>query len=147
MKVYLDTGCLGRLTDDQSQPGIREEAEAVERILTLVQNGAAEWVASEALLDEVCRNPSVERRLEGEALLTLASEAIEIGAGIGRRAKRLASAGYGAYDALHLAAAESAGADVLLSTDDRCIKRVARGAGHPRVPVRNPVSWLQEQRS
>ena len=119
----------------------------MERILALVQKGAAEWVASEALLDEVCRNPSAERRLEGETLLTLASETIEIGASIARRAKQLASAGYGAYDALHLAAAESAGAEVLLSTDDRFIKRVARGDGHPRVPVRNPVSWLEEQRS
>ncbi len=36
--------------------------------------------------------------------------------------------------ALHLAA-ESAGAKVLLSTDDRFVKRVTRGDGQPRVPA------------
>ena len=49
------------------------------------------------------------------------------------------------FDALRLAAAESAGADVLLSIDDRLIKRAARGVGTPRIPVRNPVSWSKEQ--
>jgi hypothetical protein len=39
------------------------------------------------------------------------------------------------------AAAESVGADVLLSTDERPIKRAARGLGAPRIQVRNPVSW------
>jgi hypothetical protein len=48
-------------------------------------------------------------------------------------------------DALHIAAAESARMDVLLSTDDRLIKRAARGLGNPRIPVQNPVSWIKEQ--
>ena len=61
------------------------------------------------------------------------------------RARELESAGYGLYDALHLAAAESAGAEVLLSTDDRFVNRAARRFGNPRIPVRNPVSWIKEQ--
>ena len=72
MKVYLDACCLARLTDDQTQARVREEAEAVERILGLVRKGVAHWVGSEALLDEIRRNPDERRRLEGHALVALA---------------------------------------------------------------------------
>lgn len=43
------------------------------------------------------------------------------------------------------AAAESAAADVLLTTDDRFLKRTARKLGNPRIPVQNPLSWIKEQ--
>lgn len=71
---------------------------------------------------------------------------VKVHARVAQRAIELASAGYGAYDALHLAAAESVKADVLLSTDDRFVKRAARGEGNPSIPVRNPVSSVKEQR-
>ena len=71
MRVYLDACCLARLTDDQSQPRIRREAEAVERVLFLVRHGSVVLISSEALRDEIGRNPSDERRLEGEALVSL----------------------------------------------------------------------------
>jgi predicted nucleic acid-binding protein len=145
MKVYLDACCLSRLTDDQAQVRIRQEAEAVELILGQIRRQSAQWIASDALWDEVRRNPSEERRLECETLMTFVSETVKIDATITRRANQLASIGYGVYDALHLATAESAVADVLLSTDDRFIKAAARGDGNPRVPVRNPVFWLKER--
>jgi hypothetical protein len=33
LRLYLDACCLNRLTDDQSQSRVRNEAETVERIL------------------------------------------------------------------------------------------------------------------
>ena len=78
MKVYLDACCLSRLTDDQSQPRIHEEAEAVERVLAQVRLGAVDLISSEALQDEARRNPSMERRLEAETLLSLASEIVSL---------------------------------------------------------------------
>lgn len=45
-KIYLDVCALNRLTDDQSQPRIRSEAEAVEKVFYLAWKGEAEWVAS-----------------------------------------------------------------------------------------------------
>jgi hypothetical protein len=74
----------------------------------------------------------------------LASELIETDAPVLERAQILQSAGYGAFDALHLSSAESGRADVLLTTDDKFVRRAARGDGDPRVPVRNPLSWLEE---
>ena len=78
MKIYFDACSLSRLTDDQMEPRIREEAEAVERVLTQVRLGLTDLISSEALEDEARRNPSMERRLEVETLLSLAAHTVEV---------------------------------------------------------------------
>jgi len=70
---------------------------------------------------------------------------VEIDTGVEQRAEQLAALGYGSYDALHLAAAESAKADVLLTTDDSFCNRSAQGIGNPLIAMRNPLSWLEER--
>lgn len=145
-KIYLDACCYSRLTDDPAQPRIRAEADAIERIFTALAANRVVIFASEALQDELRRNPNPDRRLEAEALLSLASTTVRITTNIAARARALVSAGYGPYDALHLAAAESAKASALLSTDDRFLSRAARRLGNPRIPVLNPISWTQETR-
>jgi hypothetical protein len=40
--------------------------------------GEVEWISSEALADEINRNPQLERRLENVALLRLANETMEV---------------------------------------------------------------------
>jgi hypothetical protein len=50
----------------------------------------------------------------------------------------------GAFDALHLACAEQAMVDVLLTTDDRFTHQAGRLLGNPTIRVLNPVNWLQE---
>ena len=87
MKVYLDACCLSRLTDDQSQARIREEAEAVEQILAGVRRGTVELLSSDALDDEVRRNRSTERRVEAQTTLLLAVTSIEIDEAIAVRAR------------------------------------------------------------
>jgi predicted nucleic acid-binding protein len=144
MQIYLDACCLNRLTDDQTQLRIRQEAEAVELILSRVRQGTIQWISSEALIDEIDRNPDVERRLENTALLALASESIEVEGSIASRAADLQVAGYGAYDALHLACAEAARVDVLLTTDDGFIRGASRSDGEPVVAVLNPLFWSKE---
>ena len=61
MRVYLDACCLSRLTDDQSQQRVREEAEAIEEVLAKVRLGALEVVSSEAFEDEVSQIRPLER--------------------------------------------------------------------------------------
>lgn len=109
-----------------------------------MQQGAIQWASSEPLVDEIDRNPDVGRRLENNALLALVSESIEINGSIASRATALHLVGYGAYDALHLACAEAAHADVLLTTDDEFMRRASRGHGKPLVAVRNPLLWSKE---
>jgi len=147
MKIYFDACCLNRLTDDQAQLRIRQEAEAVERILRRMRTRDIHWIASEALVDEIDGNPNIEKRLENATLLALASESVEVDDSIASRAADLQTAGYGAYDALHLACAEAAQVDVLLTTDDGFIRKASRRDGRPRVVVSNPLSWSRENLS
>jgi len=143
--IYLDACCLSRLTDDQSQTRIRREAEAIERLLAAVRRGPVQLVSSEALEEEVRRNPSLERRAEAQILLSVAEIRIEVDEGIASRTKVLARLGYGVFDALHIAAAEAANVDVMLTTDERLLKRTARKLGNPQILVQNPVLWVKKQ--
>jgi len=58
MRVYLDACCVSRVTDDQSQARICEEAEPVEQVLGGIRCGTFELLCSEALEDEVRRKLS-----------------------------------------------------------------------------------------
>jgi hypothetical protein len=145
VRIYLDACCLNRLTDDQSQPRIAKEADAVEQIFRLLRAKTVEWSSSSVLEAETSNNPDAERRCEVEVLLLLATHNIPLSSQIVQRAEHLEALGYGAFDALHLSAAETSMADVLLTTDDRFIKRATRAVGLPRVRVLNPVEWLREQ--
>ena len=55
----------------------------------------------------------------------------------------LESLGFKHYDALHIACAESGGADVLLTTDDRMLRLAKRHSAQLQVRVENPYTWLQ----
>ena len=89
MRIYFDACCLNRLTDDQSQRRIAEEAEAVEQIIRLLRAKTIEWLSSTALEAETNNNPDQERRHEVEVLLLLAKETIPLDGRIIQRAKDL----------------------------------------------------------
>jgi len=140
----MDACCLNRLTDDQGQPRIREEAEAVEGILRLIREGRTTWVSSVVLDVEISRNPDTDRRHDVAALLAYANEIVVPRLGEGTRAEQLEKLGFGAFDALHLACAEHGAADVFLTTDDSLLRRARRLSNVLRIRVGNPVSWYQE---
>ena len=140
----MDACCLSRLTDDQSQSRIRLESHAIEQILLQVRMSVHQLVSSEALEAEVRSNPSTDRRLEAMAILEFASARLTLNQTSIHRAQDLGALGYGSFDALHIAAAESGEVDLLFTTDDRLINKAARGLGSPRIQVRNPLSWIQE---
>jgi len=117
----------------------------VEQILRLPRAKRIEWLSSTALQAETSNNPDAERKHEVEVLLLLAADTIPLESQIIQRAQDLEAVGYGAFDALHLSTAEAGHADVLLTTDDRFIKKAGRAVGRPRVRVLNPVEWLREQ--
>jgi len=145
MKIYLDTCCLNRPFDDQRQPRIRLEAEAVTLILEKVRQREWNWVGSEVLIYEIEQTVNTERK---ERLLLLALEAnqtIEISEKIMERAEALSSLGFGEYDALHLASAESVKVDVFLTTDDPLQTIANRNKKRlSSLIVNNPVKWLEE---
>ena len=78
MRIYLDTCCLQRPLDDQTQPRIRVETEAVFAILASVQAGSVTLLSSEVLEFEISRIPDEQRRREATAILKLASERLTL---------------------------------------------------------------------
>jgi predicted nucleic acid-binding protein len=140
----LDACCLNRLTDDQSQVRVRNEAEAVEGILRLTRAGQVTWVSSTTLEIEISRNPDAERRHDVAALLAFSNEVVVPRSRSAERATFLQKLGFGTFDALHLASAEQGQADVFLTTDDDLLRRAGRYRNELRIRVQNPVSWYRE---
>lgn len=143
--LYLDSCALSRLTDDQSQERIRLEAEAIERILTLVRSGEVHWFSSPFLQAELSRNPDPQKREEMLGLLAVASARATPTRSTTHRASELRAQGFGEFDALHLALAEECGADYLLTVDDRFLARAARQAQSGSLPVDNPLDWTRRR--
>ena len=144
LKIYLDTCSVGRPLDDQEQDRIHRETEAVETIVDYFFTGQLYWVASEVLALEIANNPNLKKREATRDLLNSAHETVLVGPVERLRAINLESLGFKPLDALHIACAESGGADVLLTTDDQMLSLAKRHRTQLRVRVENPHTWLQE---
>jgi predicted nucleic acid-binding protein len=139
MRVYFDVCCLGRVFEVCDQPRMESERAAIQHIL----NSETQIISSDAVAYEIHQDPDEERR-DAKALLDddIRSETVKITGLIGSRAKELVSLGFGDLDAIHIACAESAGCDCLLTTDDRMIKRAKRMTKAVNVAVENPATWV-----
>jgi hypothetical protein len=144
MRIYLDACTLNRFTDDQSQLRIRKEAEAMIEIVRLVSVGLVQWTACQILATELLRNTNEVKLREAMGLLDRAGQLTPLSGAAEKRGRELAALGYGYFDALHLACAEEAAVDALLTTDDRFLRKTARNLGNPAIRVMNPIDWLQE---
>ena len=144
MKVYLDACCLNRPFDDQSQPRVRLETEAVSLILGKLSQHEWDWIGSEMLLYEIRQNPDLENRQRVLSFVSLAHQTVELSDKILRRGEELEEFGFDSYDAIHLASAESAKVDVFLTTDDQILKVSNRKKNVLSFTVENPVKWLEE---
>ncbi len=144
MKLYLDVCCLNRPFDDQTQSRIRLEAESVLLIMHRLEAGEWEWIGSEVLDFEIRQTPDRGRRERVRHLAAFVHRSVIVGELETARAQQLESMGFQAFDALHLACAESGDADVFLTTDDQLL-RIARSVGAQlEVKVQNPLAWLRE---
>jgi predicted nucleic acid-binding protein len=61
------------------------------------------------------------------------------------RATELEQLGLKSFDAMHVACAESANADIFLTTDDKLLKTALRECDNLHVTTANPLSWLTER--
>lgn len=147
MNIYLDVCCLNRPFDDQTQDRIHLEAEAVLLILIRLQAGEWQWLGSKVLATEIEQTPDAERRRRVRVLANHAHRSVLIGQGELARAHKLQALGFHLFDALHLACAESGGAEMFLTTDDHLLRLASRLSERLRVRVNNPLTWLQEAAS
>ena len=144
MKIYLDTCCLNRPFDDQTQERIRLETEAIMIILGRVSRKEWTWLGSRVLQIEIDRAPDMDQQSRLKRIADFIEQSVDIGEKEAKRAGELEKLGFVGFDAVHLACAESGGADVFLSTDDRLLKRAKRRSKKIRVKVMNPLDWLKE---
>jgi len=143
VRIYLDCCCLNRPFDDRRQDRVRIEADAVEIIMEHIGTGEWALIGSDALALEVDAIRDSARRSAVSALLSHATEWVEVSPEVLELAALIESAGIPGADAHHLAAATIARADVLLTVDLRLYRR-ARNVQNARVAaVELPAAWLE----
>ena len=87
---------------------------------------------------------NVERHNRVRMLLPESNTIMKLNKVVFERAAKLEGLGFMPADAVHVAAAERAKADVLLSCDDRLCRLAKRRRSDLHVTVANPVEWLKE---
>jgi hypothetical protein len=143
MLLYLDLCCLKRPFDDQSQPRIRLESEAVLGLLAL-ESSELRFVRSPALMLENSQNPIQERALRvGEWLSAQPPAAADLPA-LQQRTMELMKLGLKNFDALHIASAEQARADVMGSCDDQLLGAARRNSDRINVRIADIVELARE---
>ena len=129
MRIYFDTCCLQRPLDDQTQPRIRVETEAVFTLLAAVQAGDLTLLGSEALEYEVSCIPDDARQIEVLDVLSLAVERLEVTSAVENLALSFERQGVQAMDAIHLACASIAKADFFCTCDDKFLRKAQTLSG------------------
>lgn len=142
MKIYLDNCCFNRPFDDQTQPRIRLETEAIKTILKLQEQKFLNIIISQITLFESQNTPDLNRRLKLCDMIYSSQPIISLTSKIVQRAKYFESCNVDAMDAMHLACAEN-NADVFLTVDHKFLKR-AELIANLEIEVTNPLTWLQK---
>jgi predicted nucleic acid-binding protein len=142
VRLYLNTSALNRPFDDLSSERVRLEAEAVVNLLSAAERGKAELVSSEFIEFELAQNPDPERAARVLSVLLTFPSRVPVSAETAKRAQDLERFGLRGLDALHVAAAEAAGAAMLVTTDDRMVRRATRAGDRLKVRVVRPSEAL-----
>lgn len=120
--------CLKRPFDDQSQPRIRIEIEAVLSLLSL-ESINVKFVRSPALFLENDLNPIPERASRVESWLNSGPpEVLNQHVKLEQRVAELMRLGLKGFNALHVASAEYAKADLFVTVDDRLLAALKRNS-------------------
>jgi predicted nucleic acid-binding protein len=142
-RVYLDTSTYNRPFDDQTQPKIFLETQAVIIILQMVEVKAVELVSSSILEYENSRNPYPIKQEAMNRYLQLAELRQEVDEAIRKRSEELEKDGLKAIDALHVACAEAVNSDYFITCDKRLINRCSKLT----MKVMNPADFVLEMSS
>ncbi len=143
MRAYLDLCALKRPFDDQSQPRIRLEADAVLELLAAPLERLT-FVHAAAHDLENAQNPLAWRTARVAEWLAPLPRSDAKPEDLARRTQELMALGFRNFDAFHLACAELANADVFATTDDRLLALGRRHAELVRVRLVDVVTLTLE---
>lgn len=143
MKIYLDNCCYNRILDDRSNSQIYYERNSVMLILELIEKASVELVGSEMLVKEMNDISDSYKKSVLQMMYSLCSEEIRVNSAILDRAEEIRHCCNIKYkDSIHLACAEAAKADALLTTDKQFMNNAKRIKAYTR--IMNPNQWLLE---
>ena len=143
LKVYLDTSTYNRPFDDQTQPKIFLESQAVGIIFQMVETRMVDLVSSSVLEYENSRNPYLIKQEAMNRYLQSAGSRQIVDESIRQRSEQLEHNGLKAIDALHVACAEAISSDYLIT----CNKRLINRCSSLTLKVVNPVNFVLETNS
>ena len=138
----MDNCCLNRPSDDQSNPRVHLESEAIKTVIDLIEQGTWELLSSDVLDYEISNTSDEKKRRNLQGISGMAAKTVSLTATIKDRANYFESFGLQAFDAMHLACAEN-NSDILLTVDDRFIKK-SNKINDLKVKIKNPLQWLEE---
>jgi predicted nucleic acid-binding protein len=143
LRIYLDNCCYNRPFNDQTQERIHLESEAVLAIVKRGLQDIDEIIGSD-IVDFEMKQLSDSEKLENvQNLYAVICENEKYTKDILCRSKELKRLSkIRSLDSLHIASAESAGADILLTTDDNFEKYCAKMKLNVR--VMNPLKYYME---
>ena len=119
MIIYLDNCCYNRPFDDQTQERIHLESEVILTVLKMGQMKKVIIAGSEILELEINRMQDENKKQRVLNLYSVADMRIPYTEKIRKRSAEIMSVSkIRTFDSLHIATAEEADADVLLTTDD-----------------------------
>ena len=143
MRIYLDNCCYNRPFDDQTQERIHLESEAILTILKRGQLNVYEIVGSEMLELEMERMGDETKKRKVKELYQVTHMHVAYTDEIKKRSEDIMKISkIRTFDSLHIAAAESANADVLLTTDDKMSNMTSKL--ELKVKVQNPLQFAWE---
>ncbi|MCD8006827.1 MAG: PIN domain-containing protein [Oscillospiraceae bacterium] len=143
MKVYLDCCCYCRQFDDLTQERVKAEVDAIFIIFDLHWQRGMLLVGSSLLEIEIGKINDCEKKSKILKCYQSVDEIVRFSDSIDLRSLQIQEqSNIHAYDSIHIACAEEAGADVMLTTDDRLIKMASRL--DLKVKVMNPRDFIDE---
>ena len=143
MKIYLDNCCYNRVLDDRSYFQIYYERNSVLLILELIEKLEIELIGSEMLVKEINDTSNLYKKSVLKLLYSLCKEEIKVNSDILDRAEEIRRDSNIKYkDSIHLACAEEANVDALLTTDRKFLNNCRRIETF--VKVMDPSQWLLE---
>ena len=143
MTVYLDNCCYNRPFDDQTQERIHLESEVILTILQRGQAGIYTIVGSDILELEMNRMHDPIKRQKVKDLYRVVKVSVGYAENIKERSQEIMKMSkIRTFDSLHIAAAENAKADIMLTTDDKLERMAERLKLKAR--VMNPLKFAWE---
>lgn len=139
MKVYLDNCSFNRPFDNQIQLKVRLETEAKLFIQSKILSKRIELIWSYILEFENMHNPFAERKQIILEWKEFSAQIVSETPNILVQARNLTKTGLKAKDALHVACAIEAKADVFITTDLSILKKLSN---FEEIKVINPLQFL-----